>query len=146
MKPIAVLSFLFIAASLGVMLCSRTAESQEEGQTSPESRINRLLIERRDILRELLDAVKLRYESGETSVNSVFHAQNVLIEADLELAQTDIERMGIHDMRVKNLRNFENALEQQHSQGEATVEQLLASKAARMQAEIEFLREQVTGD
>ena len=146
MKSIASLSLLILGTSLAVMLCNRPAESQGQQQPTLHERIDKLLVERRDTLRQLHDEVAARYLAGGTTVDSVLRAQDALLDAELDLAKKQIERIRVHEKRVKNLRELENAVKQQHSAGICTIEKVLAIKADRIRAEVELLREQVPTD
>ena len=138
----ATISMLFVlVASLGVLLCNQPAESQDQQQAAPDNRINSLLAERRETLRQLVDAITARYTAGHRTLDNVIHARNGLLDAELEMAKTSAERIQIHEDRVQNFRALENAVKQRHKAGQATIDEMLVAKAARLEAEIELLRE-----
>lgn len=141
MKSAVISSLCVVVASLGVMLSSQTAGSQDEKPTSPENKINSLMVERRDTLRQLVDSVTAQYKAGRTTLDNVIRARNGLLDAELEIAKTKTERIRIHEERVKNFRDLENAIKQRYTVGKGTHEEMLTAKAARLKSEIEFLRE-----
>jgi hypothetical protein len=141
MKSVAIPLLCVLVTSLGVVLYGQSAESQDEQQTSLDNRINSLLAERRDTFRQLVELVEGRYKMGQTSLYNVIRERNRLLEAELEIAKTSIDRIRILEDRVKNFRDLENELKQLHEVGRVTDDKLLVAKAERLKAEIELLRE-----
>jgi hypothetical protein len=141
MKSVAIPLLCVLVTSLGVVLYGQSAESQDEQQTSLDNRINSLLAERRDTFRQLVELVEGRYKMGQTTLSNVIRERNRLLEAELEIAKTSIDRIRILEDRVKNFRDLENELKQLHKVGRLTDDKLLVAKAARLKAEIELLRE-----
>jgi outer membrane protein TolC len=78
---------------------------------------------------------------GQTTLDNVIRERNRLLEAELEIAKTSIDRIRIREERVKNFRDLENEIKQRHKAGQVTNDKILVAKAARLQAEIELLRE-----
>lgn len=146
MKPRIVISVLVLVACVGAAMSTRTAESQDRQQSDRDDRINKLLAERRDTLRGVVDAAMEQYISGEALLDTVIHARKGLLEAEMELATTNAERIRIHEKRVKNLRQLEDSVKDRHAAGTAGVRQVLTAKAARLKAEVELLRAQATDD
>ena len=142
MKPIVALSLLLLAVALGVVLCTQDAESQDTPVSSFDEQLNDLLVKRRDTMRKLLDVVTLLYQEGSSDFNKVVSAQSGLLDAKLQLATKKEERIQIYVQQVEVSRSLERLLMQQHASGEASVEQVLASTAAKLQAEIDLLKEQ----
>ena len=141
MKSAVISSLCVVVASLAVLLSSQTAGSQDKKPTSPENKINSLLVERRDTLRQLVDSVTAQYKAGRTTLDNVIRARNGLLDAELEIAKTKTERIRIHEERVKNFRDLENAIKRRYTVGKGTYEEMLTAKAARLKSEIELLRE-----
>jgi outer membrane protein TolC len=146
MKPIATFCLLALVVALGFLVCSRPAESQDATQAATDVKINKLLVERRDTLRKLLGAVTVQHRAGQTTINKVIQAQNGLLDAELQLADTKEERIRIHEKRLENSRNLENLVEHQHAAAAVAIDQVLVAKAARLQAEIDLLRAQAARD
>ncbi len=141
MKSVVISLLCVLVASLGVVLCSQPAESQDEQQTSPDHRINSLLAERQDTLRSRVEWFTARQKAGHTSLENVIRAQNELLNAELDIAKTTAERIQIHEKRVKNFCFLEKVLMQQRSDGQATYDEICVAKAARLTAKIELLQD-----
>ncbi len=100
-----------------------------ELQASPDKKINSLLAERRDTIRQLVELIEGRYEVGETTLDNVIRERNRLLEAELEITKTNIDRIRIRKERVKNFRHLENELKQRHKVGQVTNDKILEAKA-----------------
>jgi outer membrane protein TolC len=129
------------------ILFSATAQSQENQQATPQDeRIAKLLDERRETTRKLVEAVNAEYEVGVKGLEHVIRAQNELLDAELSLAKTHAARIDVHQQIVENLRTLEQEVEGKLRLGARGGSQadLLAAKSARLQAEIALRREQAT--
>ena len=87
-------------------------------------------------------AVKEQFRHGIGTHDAVIRASNQLLDAELELAQTREERIGIHKQRVRNLKELEEYARQRQRAAQVSVDKVLEARAARLGAEIELLREQ----
>jgi len=141
MKSVTASLLFVIVASLGVVLCSQQAESQDKQQTTPDNKINSLLAERRDTFRLLVEEVNASFKVGQTSLKNVLHMRNELLGAELEMTKTNAERIRIRKEQVKNFREIENEVKRLFNVGRATNDEMLIAKAARLEAEINLLRE-----
>ena len=138
--------FSTVTVSLvGALAWSLPAASQDK-QAGPDSSIRKLLFQRRDVLRELLDFVTAHHELGTVTLADVVQARNGWLEAELDVARTREERVQIHERRVKNWRDLESLTRQDFAAGTATPKEMLVAKAARLKAEIELLREKTAND
>ena len=136
---------VLITAPLVVVLYCGARHCLEQ-QATPETEINKLLIEQRDTYRQLVDAVTTQYRSGTVELDNVIRAKNGLFAAELELAKTKAERIQIFEKQLDNMRELEAANAQRFEAGVATFNQLLESKAARIRAQIKLLREKDSQD
>ena len=59
---------------------------------------------------------------------------------------TKADRMRIYEKRVQNSRDLEAEMKERVSRGLGTMEGMLRAKAARLEAEIDLLREQAAAD
>lgn len=146
MKTIATICLFSLAVLLGFLLCSQPAESQDAPQVSTDAKINKLLVERRDTLRQLLDAVTARHRVGQATINQVLRAQSGLLHAELQLANTREDRVRIREERLKTARELESVSKHQYEAAAAPRDSWLEAKAGRLQAEIDLLREQAARD
>ncbi len=94
-----------------------------------------------DTLRQLVDSVTALHKLGDATLDNVLHAQNELLNAELEIVTTDAERTQIREEQVKNFREIENAMKRRHEVAQVTIREVLTARAARLEAEIKLLRE-----
>lgn len=111
-------------------------------QTEISSQISELMKERHKVLRKRLDAVQAMHAAGSVSTDRVIAANESLLNAELELAANQSERIEICKKRIENLRQLERILAERYTQGSVSIEVSLMATAARLQAEIDCLREQ----
>jgi len=72
----------------------------------------------------------------------VLRASELLLEAELDLAETKAERIAVRDKLVANLRQREEAVLARYRIGAEQYDSVLQVTAARLKAEIKLLREQ----
>lgn len=131
-----------LASSTCIVIFSQTAVSQTQQEAASDKRLNSLLTERRDTLRQVVDLVIVEYRGGAGTIEEIIQAQNALLDAELDIAKTNAERVRIREEQVKNFRELENLLKQRHESGSGiTKSELLVAKATRLEAEINLLRE-----
>lgn len=115
---------------------------QEESKAESGDKLTKLLQERRDTLAKRVAALEMQLGHGELKIDSVIAARGDLLEAELQLAKTKNRRVEIFMKRIDNMRELENSVKLQFENGLATNESYLAATAARLQAEIDLIREQ----
>lgn len=116
------------------------AQSPQAGDTK---NIDTLMVERRNVLTKLVEVLRARHQMGLINADVVFRAQNELLSAELALAKTREDRLTALKSQLTNYQAMEQrALElQKVGQRGGDTELVLAATAARLQAEIELLRE-----
>jgi outer membrane protein TolC len=115
-----------------------------EAQPKKEAeKIDKLLQQRRDTLRQLVKVVTVEYQQGISGFESVYRASDQLIGAELDLAKNAEARIAILQRRVELMKNLFSLVDAKHKAGQGTTAQLLTAKAALLEAQIDLLREQV---
>ena len=127
------------AASAGADPPKSTEQEVGPGQ------LQSLRKERRETLRTLVDAAESKFNSGKATLDSLLRGSELLLEAELDLAETKAERIAVHEKIVANLRQVEKAAQMRCNAGVAPIEESLEAKAARLKAEIQLKCEQ-TGE
>lgn len=146
MKATTVLLSFVALALVAVVVHGQSADAQESATTDREEKIESLLVERRDTLRQLLDTVRQQYEAvGSVSYATVVEAENRLLDAELELAEAHQERVRLYREKLENLRELEELLAARHARGQVTQDEVLEAKADRLAGEIDLLRAQANG-
>ena len=141
MKAATIPVLCVLATSICIVIFSQPATSQSEQNAISDKKLNSLLAERRDTLRQIVNLVEKGHSEGSESLDNVIRARNELLDAELDIAKTNAERVRIREEQVKNFRDLENVLTQLYKNGETTNIELLEVKAVRLEAEIELLRE-----
>ena len=130
-----------LTLATAVIAGTQTAKS-EPGADGASARLDTLLKQRREILEQLVKVTTEHYGAGQTTIESVIRAWDQLLNAKLELAEDRSARVAIHEQRTKVLKDFEKIAQAQFRAGAATQEDVLTARAARLEAEIQLLREQ----
>lgn len=141
-------SVIVVAVAVGAGWIALAEEPQDVGQASLDAQLDKLLLERRDTQRRLLDYVTKSYKSGTTTFEMVFQAQSQLLAAELDLAEEKSQRIGILEKQVETLQELENHIKAlyEHGARSGEYETYLASRSQRLQAEIELVREKSLSD
>ncbi|MBP88543.1 MAG: hypothetical protein CMJ64_17815 [Planctomycetaceae bacterium] len=145
---------LFALAPLVGLAVTYGLRAQDDA-ASPEQRLRTLLEERRDTLSERLDALENMREVGLGDADVVVSARIDVLDAELELAATKAERIEVLKKRLRSFRELEDWARHSrrllHAHRARTTRtavdaagDMLLAKAARMQDEIDLLREEMT--
>lgn len=114
-------------------LASSTAALQVE---DPELRALREA--RRDVLKEAVEILGVRFREGGSSPNAFIAANVALLEAELELAGSKEERVHVLQQLLEQHKELEQRMEEMSDLGVGRPEDYLTAKAARLKAEIEL--------
>jgi outer membrane protein TolC len=133
-------------ALLIVLPCGLVAAAFTLAAAPESAEAKKLLMERRNVLKEITDIQAKAYERGEVRLDSLLHTQRELFEADLELAEQKKQRIEICERIVKTLENIEAVSQRQHGAGEASIIDVLSSKAARLKAQAQLASERQGGN
>ena len=120
-------------------------ESQP-AQRADAEKMNRLMLERRDVLRKIVEVFMSRHQGGMVKFDDVYRAQSELLRAELELAKTKEDRLAVLNSQLANCQSLESLVIQMQKVGVRGGEagNVLVATAARLQAEIQILRESGT--
>jgi len=125
---------LLIVSLLG-MCCAAIAAAAD----SPEAK--KLLMERRNVLKEIADIQRRGYARGELQLHDLLLTNRDLLEAELELADDKSQRIEICERLVKTLEDIEAISQRMQAAGEVTIIDVLSSKAARLKAQAQLANE-----
>jgi len=143
MKSRTLVPMFVVGVILGAVWYVTAAEMKSSERIVREKQIVKLQIECRDTLRQMLEATKASYEAGTTTAQAVLRAYQVELDAELVVAVDNAHRVRILEEQVNNLAAFEDRIVSLHRQGAhgGESEALLATRAARLQAEIMLLQQ-----
>lgn len=135
---------LIVAIVVGSLSFATQAEPQGEAESPHDGKLRALLVQRRDVLKRRYEMMKVRLKlpSGTTGValEDCIAAHNQFLMAELEMSSDRQQRLELLQKRIDNFRGLERQAEvrvRRGLQGDASLEE-----AARLQAEIDFVREQ----
>jgi hypothetical protein len=103
-------------------------------------KIQELLHQRLATVKELATVTKSAYLHGKATFAELAQANTLLLQAELELCETEKERLAVHERAVASAKEIERVAAQLHKSGLAPQASALAARAARLQAEIVFER------
>lgn len=103
-------------------------------------KVHSLLKERLAILKELLATTKTAYETGKASLGEVTQVNAQLLAAELELCESDQERIAVHERAVDLAKGYEKAAVELYKAGQVTHSAVLAATVNRLEAEIAYER------
>jgi len=134
-----------------VLLCCHACENHaladadpalglENLQRTKDSKVKKLLTERLATLRELVKVTDAEYRVGKASFDRVQQAQRALLNARIELCESDKERIMVLEDMVSLAREHEKIAAQRYKTGVATQSDVLLATAARLEVEITLER------
>jgi hypothetical protein len=103
-------------------------------------RFKKLLTERRDAARELLAVRRLEFEAGKSTARELLEPTEVVVEAELPLADTRPDRLAVLRARLEALKQAEEVDKARFEAGRLPRADYETLRAARLAAEIELLR------
>lgn len=131
-------TILFASASVLVAFSlGATPQPADRNQAA----ILELMNERKQLLERMVEVVRWKFEQGECVIDEVIVAERELLDARLELAATQTQRIAILESQLELARNLETQVARSVDHGHLDPPSLLRAKADRLQAEIELLRE-----
>jgi hypothetical protein len=102
--------------------------------------VKKLLKERVDVLRSVVEARQQGLKMGIGTVGSLAEAYRELTQAELEAADTPAKRMAALLEGYKRAAEVERRVERMFEAGDASRADAMAARAARIKAEIELRR------
>lgn len=136
--------YVVMAAALAVTAAFLTTASFTQGAPGPQANnqsVQKLLEERLSVLEQLVKVEVEAYRRDEVQFDSVADANRHLIEAQLELATGREERIRLWESFLKLMAETHKMAEASHRAGRGSLGDVLKSKAMRLKAEAELMRE-----
>lgn len=102
--------------------------------------VRRLLLEKRDIWRQLLETKRVQISVGGGGDDIIAVTLN-LLAVELELAQSRAERIAILEKMLKEVRKYEEIAESQRAQGVGGAESVFEARLKRLDYQIKLEEE-----
>jgi hypothetical protein len=132
-------ALLFVIAACLSSVCS-TTEARAAADTQQVPQIKDLLREKHSALQEIASHVKSRWKDGRASLNEVYQANPAAFKAELELCDTDMERITVLEKMLGDAKEQEKAVKAQRESGAAVASDVLIAKVERLDVEIALAR------
>lgn len=141
-RSVSIVSLCGVAV-LSMTWLALTPSRADDEKADLNQQITALLEQRRDTLKERFEVLTALRKQGISNFHDVIQASEDLAHAKLELASGKDERITISKERVENLRRGEEIVTALVARSAASHGDKLKATAARQQAEIDLLREQL---
>jgi hypothetical protein len=133
-------SILAVIAAMMLVSSARAQErvaptSKDQGDESLK-KVKALQQERIDVLKKQVELLTALFKNARVSHDDVLDAMEMLLNAELEVAETDTARIKLYKNLVDTLRQREVLAERHQQLGRATELRVLKVKARRLEAEI----------
>jgi hypothetical protein len=132
-----------ISAAVAATLLVSSVHAQEgaaRAGTDPTEesvkKVRELRKERIETLEKMIDQLAAQFRAQRVPYDDVLDGQRLLIEARLDAAETDEERVKVHEALVAVLKVRERYAEEQVKAAHETVANVLKARARRLEAEI----------
>ena len=147
MRNILPVLFLSLVGGIGSLVIAQDTSSPKqdaaaEKKSANADKIHELMVLKRDTLNDYYKVVYAKYLAGQIAITEVYDAEANLMAAKLDLAESDEERIELHQARVKLLKEQEQKLYAYTQSGQVPAGEHLQGKSRRIAAEIELLQEE----
>ncbi len=105
-----------------------------------DARLKALLTERLAVARDMAALVTKAYQAGTASFSTVHEANLAVLNAELDLCQSEKDRVAVLEKFVAALKQFEKQVAEQYKGGLAPPSAPLKAKLARLEGEIALER------
>ncbi len=136
-----------ILTVMAAALLIAPASPQDKGNPPPKNpieesakKIKELHKERIAVLKDLVDLSTKLFYATRASYGEVLEAELQLLQAELDAAEKESERITIYKDFLDRMKKCQQAAEAQHQAGRATMLPILTFKARRLEAEINLER------
>ena len=117
--------------------------SVQTANTATHKQLHQLLLKRKDVLDSIVDNINRRRESGRWDLREYSRAKKTALLAGIDLCETKEERVGIRKEIVQLHDAIDRQILMETAAGAIGPQGLAEAKAARLESEIDLLREQL---
>ena len=131
-----VLALLIIAGTLGKWTVASRAHAAGEN----DSKLKALLKEKLAVAQEALAIVKKAHQNGDTSIEGVVEANQIVGKAELDLCDTNAERVAVLERMLAQTKDFEKSVTELVKAAAAPKTTLLKARLNRLDVEVALER------
>jgi RNA polymerase sigma factor (sigma-70 family) len=128
------------AAKPTAPLANTPKTDKDKADATTSARIRKLQVERRDTLKKELETRQQEFRVGRATIDTYLETSSRLLEAELDLATTAQQRIAAHAAHLKLAKDAEENTAIRHNAGQLKLADLYQARAARMKAEIDWLK------
>lgn len=137
---LASLTFAVCVSLVCLWIFQNTAGRQVIAADTPSSKLKDLVSERIDVLKQIVELTKAAHGRSMASVDQVFHAKMALAKAQLDQAEVGSERLTLLEHIRQLAVDREQAAKTLFEKGAGSENEILQTKAERLNAEIALER------
>jgi hypothetical protein len=108
-----------------------------------QEQLHQLLLERKQLLEKIVDDMKIYVEAGRVSGSAYAKTKEAALLAGLDLCNTKAERIEIRRDIVELYKEVQDLTKRRTDTGRASQSELDEARLARLEAEINLLKEQL---
>lgn len=113
---------------------------KEDEQNATRAKVKSLQIQRRDLLKKAVDALYAQFEAGRITGEPVTKAARLLLQAELDVATKQEERIAAHAAQLKLAKSVEVITTGAYKAGRMTAADHFLAQCDRLEAEIGWLQ------
>lgn len=138
-KPVVIVTVIGTLV-MGALLTG-SARSQEDAekagtQVAATLKVKQLQAERLAALKDLVEVTDVLYRKARAEAGSAYEARLQLLNAEVDLAESDAERIKFYENFVNVMKEYEDYAIARKQAARGTEIDILKAKAARLEAEI----------
>jgi hypothetical protein len=140
-------SLLVALAMTGLLVAAEVEEHRVPSQPTSQAELDQLLRERLEAARLLVEATRAAYETDTVTLEQLLSAHRELLNAELAVATTPMERVKAHVKALVAARGVEAKVKALHDAGArgGEAEKYARVKTARLTIEIDLNHEKMAG-
>lgn len=139
--PALIVTVIVIVSGTGLWISA--ANSQDDALASRKSKreesarkVKELQTERLTALKDLAEVMHALYRKVRVDADRVYDAQQLLLRAQVELAEDDSDRIKLYEKFVDVMKDYEEIAVTRKQAAQGTQLEVLKAKAIRLEAEI----------
>src|SRR5262249_30630419 len=105
-----------------------------------EAKVKQLQRDRRDVLKKALAAREKEFDAGRGTLDTVIELSEKLLQAELDVATRKEQRLDAHTFHFDLMKKVEERIKAAHEAGRGTEADSLTAKAARLDAEVGWIK------
>jgi hypothetical protein len=129
-----------VIAAVALALAVTATGADDKVEPKSNEKIKKLQVELRDTLKKALTARKAKFEAGRGTQEGLLEVSQKLLEAELTVAARKEQRVAAHAAHLKVAQAVEELTTARYDAGRATVACKDMAVAARIEAEIGWLK------